>query len=71
VVYESIKIGNFGQETLNNIIKMYELKSSGILETCEECAITKAWQKNVSKNQLGLCNVLGKCLYIDFSSIKF
>jgi hypothetical protein len=39
-----------GQEILNNTIKMYGFKSSGSFDTCEQCAIAKARQKNVNKN---------------------
>jgi hypothetical protein len=42
--------GHYGQEILNNTIKMYVFKSSGNFDTCEQCAFTKARQKNVDKN---------------------
>jgi hypothetical protein len=59
-----------GQEILNNTIKMYGFKSSGNFETCEQCAIAKARQKNVNKNWLGSRNLPGECLYVDIRSIK-
>jgi hypothetical protein len=59
-----------GQELLNNTIKMSGFKSSGNFDTCEQCAITKAQQKNVNKNWLGSSNLPGECLYVDISSIK-
>jgi hypothetical protein len=62
--------GHCGQETLNNTVKMYGFKASGNFETYEQCAITKALQKNVNKNWLGSSNVLAESLYIDISSIK-
>jgi hypothetical protein len=34
--------GYCGQEILNNTIKMYGFKSSGSIDTCEQCAIAKA-----------------------------
>jgi hypothetical protein len=37
--------GHCSQETLNQTIKMYDIKPSGVFETCEECAIAKARQK--------------------------
>jgi hypothetical protein len=49
---------------------MYDFKSSGNFETCEEYAISKAQQKNVNKNCLGSSNIAGEQLYIDISSIK-
>jgi hypothetical protein len=62
--------GHCGQEILNKTIKMYGFKSSGSFDTCEQCAIAKAQQKNVNKNWLGSSNLPGECLYIDISSIK-
>jgi hypothetical protein len=62
--------GPFGQETLNNTVKMYGFKSSGNFETCELCAIAKSRQKNLNKNRLGSSNVPGGCLYNNISSIK-
>jgi hypothetical protein len=58
-----IFIGFSDIEILKNTVKMY---ASGVIETCEECAIAKAQQKNVNKNWLGS----SERLYIDISSIK-
>jgi hypothetical protein len=49
---------------------MYEFKSSGNFDTCEQCAIAKARKKNVNKNWLGSSNLPGKHLYVDIISIK-
>jgi hypothetical protein len=62
--------GHCGQEILNKTMKMYGFKSSGNFDTCEQCAIVKARQKNVNKNWLGSSNVPGERLYVDISSIK-
>jgi hypothetical protein len=62
--------GHCGREILNKMIKMYGFKSSGSFDTCEQCAIAKAQQKNVNKNWLGSSNLPGERLYIDISSIK-
>jgi hypothetical protein len=62
--------GHCAQEILNQTIKMYGLKSSCGFDTCEQCTITKARQKNVSKNWLGSSNLPGERLYVDISSIK-
>jgi hypothetical protein len=62
--------GHCGQEILNKTIKMYGFKSSGCFDTCEQCAIAKAQQKNVNKQCLGSSNLPGEHLYIDISSIK-
>jgi hypothetical protein len=43
-------VGHCGHETLKNTVKMSCFNSSGVLKTCEECAIAKARQKNVNKN---------------------
>ena len=40
--------GHCGQEILNKMIEMYGFKSSGSFDTCEQCAIAKARQKNVN-----------------------
>jgi hypothetical protein len=52
------------------MIKMYGFKSSGSFDTCEQCAIAKAQQKNVNNNWLGSSNLPGERLYVDISSIK-
>jgi hypothetical protein len=59
-----------GQEILNNNVEMYGFKSSGNFDTCEQCAIVKARQKNVNKNWLGSSNLPGERLYVVISSIK-
>jgi hypothetical protein len=45
------------------------LSLPGEFETCEECAISKSRQKDVSKNWLGSSDIPGEHLYIDISSI--
>jgi hypothetical protein len=62
--------GHCGQEILNKTIKIYGFKSFGSFDTCEQCAIMKARQKNVNKNWLGSSNLPGERLYVDISSIK-
>jgi Reverse transcriptase (RNA-dependent DNA polymerase)/gag-polypeptide of LTR copia-type/Zinc knuckle len=62
--------GHCGLETLKNTVKLYGLKYSGDFETCEECAVAKARQKNVNKNWSSSSNIPGERLYIDISSIK-
>ena len=59
-----------GQETIKNTVKMYGFKSSGVLETCEECAIAKAQWKNVNKNWSASSNAPGERLYTNISSTK-
>jgi hypothetical protein len=49
---------------------MYGFKSSGNFDTCEQCAIAKALQKNFKKSWLGSSNFPWERLYVDISSIK-
>jgi hypothetical protein len=58
-----------GLETLKSTSKMYGLKHSGNFETCKECSVAKAQQKNVNKNLLNSNDLAGERLYIDISSI--
>jgi hypothetical protein len=62
--------GHCSQEMINKTIKMYGFKSSGSFDTCKQCAIAKARQKNVNKHWLGSGNLQGERLYVDISSIK-
>jgi hypothetical protein len=62
--------GHYCQEALNNTMKMYGFKASGNFETCQQCAIANAWQKNVNKNWLGSSNMPGERLYIKSISIQ-
>jgi hypothetical protein len=55
---------------LNNTIRIYAFKSSGNSDTCEQCAIAKARQKNLNKISLGSSNSPDERLYMDISSIK-
>jgi hypothetical protein len=57
--------GHCGMETLKNTVTLYGLEYSGDFETCEECAVAKAQQKNNNKSS----NVPGERLYINISSI--
>jgi hypothetical protein len=61
--------GHCGLETLKSTSKMYGLTHSGNFETCKECTVAKARQKNVNKNWLNSIDVPGERLYIDISSI--
>jgi hypothetical protein len=61
--------GHCGLETLKRTSKISGLKHSGNFETCEECAVAKARQKNVNKSWLNSSDVPGERLYIDISSI--
>jgi hypothetical protein len=62
--------GHCAQEILNNKITMYGFKSSGDFDTCEQCSIAKARQKNVNKNWLGSGNLPWERLYVYISLIQ-
>ena len=49
---------------------IHSLKLSGDFETCEECAIAKARQKNVNKEWKGGSQIPGERVYLDISSNK-
>jgi hypothetical protein len=52
--------GYWGQEILNNTVKMYGFKSLRNFDTYEQCAIAKARKKNVNKNWLSSNNLPGE-----------
>jgi hypothetical protein len=62
--------GHCVQEILNKTIKMYGFKFSGSFDTCEQCAIAKAGQKNVNKQWLSSSNLPAERLYVNISPIK-
>jgi hypothetical protein len=45
-------IGRFGQEALQIAARAYDWKLFGKIETCEDCAVGKAKQKNTNKQWL-------------------
>jgi predicted secreted protein len=55
---------------LQKTAKIHSLKLSGEFETCAECAIAKARQKNVNKEWKGGSQIPGERVYLDISSIK-
>ena len=63
-------IGHCGEEALKITAKSYDWKLLGKLETCEDCAVGKAKQKNTNKEWLQGSKNPGERLYIDISSIK-
>jgi hypothetical protein len=44
--------GHCSQDKINKTIKMYDFKSSGSFDTCEQWAIAKAQQKNVNNKTI-------------------
>ena len=63
-------LGNCWSDRLVKTAKIHSVKLSGEFRMCEECAIAKAWQKNVNKEWKGGSQVPGERLYLDISSIK-
>jgi hypothetical protein len=63
-------IGHCGEEALKIISKSYNWKRLGKFETCEDCAVGKAKQKNNNKQWLQDSKNPGERLYIDVNSIK-
>jgi predicted SprT family Zn-dependent metalloprotease len=52
---------------LKTTAKIHDLKLSGNLMICEDCAVAKAKLKNVSKFWTGSSKVVGERLLIDIS----
>jgi hypothetical protein len=63
-------LGYCGSDRLQKTAKIHRLKLSGEFETCEECAIAKAMQKNVNKEWKGGSPIPGEQLSLDIISIK-
>jgi hypothetical protein len=62
--------GHCGLETLKNTTRMYGFRFTGQFEVCEDCAISKARQKNLNKVWSGSSNTPGERLYVDINSIQ-
>ena len=63
-------LGHCGSDKLKKTANIHGFKLIGEFKTCEECAISKARQKNVAKEWKGGSQIPGERLYIDISSIK-
>ena len=63
-------LGHCGSDKLRKTANIHGFKLIGEFTTCEECAISKARQKNVAKEWKGGSLIPGERLYIDISSIK-
>jgi len=63
-------LGHCGSDRLQKTAKIHNLRLSGEFETCKECAIAKARQKNVNKEWKGGSQIPGERVYLDISSIK-
>jgi hypothetical protein len=63
-------LGHCGSDRLERTARIYGFKLFGELKTCEQCAISKARQKNINKEWKGSSQIPGERLYIDISLIK-
>jgi hypothetical protein len=58
-------------DKLKKTANIHGFKLIGEFKTCEDCAISKARQKNVAKEWKGGSQIPGERLYINISSIRF
>jgi hypothetical protein len=63
-------LGHCGSDRLERTARIHGFKLFGELETCEQCTISKARQKNINKEWKGSSQIPGKRLYIDINLIK-
>ena len=59
-----------GSDRLEKAARIHGFKLIGEFNTCEECAVSKARQKNVKKEWKRVSQIPKERLYIDISSIK-
>ena len=64
-------LGHLSKEATMATAKFYGVKIHGNYETCEECALAKARQKNLNKESSTRSNQAGERLFIDISSISY
>jgi hypothetical protein len=64
------QLGHPSEAVTRATAKYMDVNVTGKLETCENCAMGKAKQKNVPKVNENVSTVPGERLYIDISSIK-
>ena len=63
--------GHVGIETLKNTANQMNLKLSGNFMKCEDCALSKAKQKNLNKNLVPRATKKGEQFFMDISLIKY
>jgi hypothetical protein len=59
-----------GLDRIQKTAKIHDFKLKGNFEGCEDCAVAKARQKNVTKVWKGGSLIPGERLYLDISSIE-
>ena len=62
--------GHVEIETLKNTAKRMNLRLTGNFMKCEDCALSKARQKNLNKNPVPRATKKGEQFFMDISSIK-
>jgi hypothetical protein len=63
-------LGHCSSDRLEKTSKIHYFKLCGEFQTCEECDIAKARQKNINKDWKGGSQVPGERLYLDISSVR-
>lgn len=64
------QLGHVGTQVQNYTAKMMGIKLVGKADTCEDCALAKARQKNLAKENPNKTNVPGLQIYMDQSKVK-
>ena len=63
-------LGHVSEESTRKTAKYYGWKLTGKMDTCENCSLAKAKQKNLKKEKKEKSKTPGERLYMDISSIK-
>jgi len=64
------KLSHVGEETIRHTAKYYGWTLKGSLNTCEDCALSKARQRNIPKETATKSTQKGERLFIDISSVS-
>jgi len=64
------RLGHPGEERLRATAHNLNMELTGNLKPCEDCAVSKARQKNILKVNTNRSKIAGERLYIDLSGIK-
>jgi len=64
------KLGHPGVDKLRATAAQMNLKLIGTMDSCEDCALAKARQKNIPKLNPNRSSIPGERLYLDISGIK-
>jgi hypothetical protein len=64
-------VGHCGLDLSKKTAQVHGLKLKGDFKVCEDCAVAKARQKNLTKDWKGGSQVSGERVYVDISSIRY